>query len=112
MDARSILLYLVALVGLFCLVDCAGGTTANREGNVVDRTFVPAHTSYSTDSKGRIQSHYTPDDYTIVIRDWQGIKKVDTDAEGYYSVKLGQHITYQIRIGCLTGYAWMPSYSE
>ena len=95
---------------MFCAVDCTGGRTKTGTGEVVDRAYVPAHTTWSTNSKGRLESHYTPDDYTIVVRGWDGITKVDTNTEGYYAVRPGQRLQYSYREGIMTGAKYFPHY--
>lgn len=95
---------------LFLLVDCSGGHTETRQGQVVDRRFVPGHYTYSTDSKGRTTSDWQPDDYTLIIRTWDGLQKVDTNMEGYYAVHEHQVVTFKVRVGCITHVDWLASY--
>ncbi|MDO7885355.1 hypothetical protein [Hymenobacter cheonanensis] len=93
------------------LIDCTGGKSVVREAVVIDQVYVPAHTSWTTDSKGKLSPVYTADDYTIVVRGDDGvIVKVDTDTEGYYSAKPGKHISYRARWGWLSHHDWFPSF--
>ena len=96
--------FLIAFV-----VDCSGGTSLVREGQVIDQAYVPSHTSWTSSRKGGVKPVYTPDSYTVVVRTDAGIVKVDTDANGYYSVKPGQHVSYRVRHGWLSNYDWFPS---
>jgi hypothetical protein len=101
--------YFVMAFMVAFVVDCSGGKSLVREGQVIDQVYIPAHTSWTTDSKGHLKSVYTADDYTVVVRTDAGIVKVDTDANGYYSVKPGKHVSYRVRHGWLSNHDWFPS---
>ncbi|TGE05573.1 hypothetical protein [Hymenobacter fodinae] len=103
-------LFAVCAIAVLFIADCAGGKTERVTAIVVGREYIPAHTTYATDSKGHSTTHYTPADYTLIVEQAGQTKRIDTNQNGYYFVREGQPITYSQRRGCLSHTAWLSSY--
>jgi hypothetical protein len=106
---NTICFYIVMAGLVACMVDCAGGDSLVREGQVIDQVYKPSDTGWTTDSKGNLNPVYSSESYTVVVRTDAGIEKITTDAEGYYSVKPGKHVSYRVRHGWLSNHDWFPS---
>lgn len=106
---QRICFYFVMAFLAVSLIDCAGGESLVREGQVIDQVYKPSETGWTTDSNGDLKTVYSSESYTIVVRTDAGIVKVGTDANGYYSVKPGKHVSYRVRHGWLSNHDWFPS---
>ena len=103
--------YIVMACLAAMLIDCTGGKSVVREGQVIDLVHVAPSTSWTTDSDSNLKLVSTSETYTIVVHVDDGtIEKVDTDTPGYYSVKAGQHLSYHARWGWLSHHDWSPHY--
>jgi hypothetical protein len=106
---RSTLFAAFAILALL-LADCLGGRTEKIKAVVIGREYIPAHTTWSTDSKGRTTSHFTAPKYSLIVAAENKTRKIDTNQNGYYLTQEGGVITYSQRRGCFSHHAWMASY--
>lgn len=95
---------------LFFAVDCGFGVKGTEAGVVVDRMYVPLHTTQDCDKNG-CSTNIHPPKYTLVvgIKNNEDFVDVDVKRNDYYRTKQNQQVTVNFRQGKITKMYYFPS---
>lgn len=81
----------LALFAVLILAGC--GRKFETAGTVVDKSFAAASTSVGLSSKGHTKIYYTPDTYTLFVRDTDGkVNSYEVSATKYFDVEKGSEV--------------------
>lgn len=81
----------LALLAVLVLAGC--GKKFEMSGTVVDKSFVAASTSVGLSSKGHTKVYYTPDTYTLFVRDTDGkVDSYEVNATKYFALEKGSEV--------------------
>ena len=105
------ILVLIVLLGvLFFILDYVLGTTVQRSGIVIEKSYTASSTGTgigpSTGGSGGVAVVVTsnPEKYILFVREVTGnVDKVEVDMETWLQNKVGDKHVYHVRIGRFTG---------